>query len=59
MYLMERSRENKKSPIHEEKPPRRHHIIVPIIFTTSTYTMVSVKRGAPIEVMELNNSIEL
>ena len=56
---MERSRENKKSPIHEEKPPRRHHIIVLIIFTTSTYTMVSVKRGAPIEVVEVNNPTEL
>ena len=56
---MERSRENKKSLIHEEKPPRRHQIIVLIIFTTSTYTMVSVKRSAPIEVVEVNNPIEL
>ena len=56
---MERSREYKKSPIHEEKPPRRHHITVPIIFTTSTHTMDSVKSGAPTEVMKVNNPIEL
>ena len=35
-YLMECSCENKKLPIREEKPPRRNHIIVPIMFTTST-----------------------